>query len=307
MTQLKRIVFMGTPDYATIIFERLLEKNYNIVALFTQPDKPVGRKQILTPPHIKKFALDNGLSIPIYQPNTLKENAIQSTLIDLEPDIIIVAAYGQILPKEILSIAPCINLHASLLPKYRGASPIQQSLLNDDKFSGVTAMNMDIGLDSGDILGYKYVAIDKDTVVSSLFDLLSKCAALLTIEILERIDDILPQKQNLSLVSHCKKVCKSDGLVDFTDANEFYNKYRAFQSWPDIYLESGLKIKGCLLVEKDSKNLSGTILSIQKESIIVGFERGTVKIVSIQPSSKKQMNVVDYIRGKRLEIGDDFS
>jgi len=307
MTQLKRIVFMGTPDYATIIFERLLEKNYNIVALFTQPDKPVGRKQILTPPHIKKFALDNGLSIPIYQPNTLKENAIQNTLIDLEPDIIIVAAYGQILPKKILDIAPCINLHASLLPKYRGASPIQQSLLNDDKFSGVTAMNMDIGLDSGNILGYKYVTIDKDTVVSSLFELLSKCAALLTTEIIERIDHIFPQKQNLSLVSHCKKVSKSDGLVDFTNANEFYNKYRAFKSWPDIYLKSGLKLKECFLVEKDSINRPGTILSIEKEYIIVGFEKGTVKIISVQPSSKKQMNVVDYIRGKRLEIGDDFS
>ena len=219
MNSQKRIVFMGTPDYATVIFEKLIEKNYNIIGLFTQPDKPVGRKQELTPPHIKKFALENGLSIPIYQPLTLRDNDIQQTLIDLKPDIIIVAAYGQILPSEVLNIAPCINLHASLLPKYRGASPIQQSLLNDDKFSGVTAMNMDIGLDSGDILGYKYVRIEKDTVVAELFDKLAVCAAELTVETLERLDTIVPIKQNLSLVSHCKKISKKDGLVIFDNAN----------------------------------------------------------------------------------------
>lgn len=307
MSKVKRIIFMGTPDYATVIFEKLLEKDYNIVALFTQPDKPVGRKQILTSPHIKQFSLEHGLSMPIYQPTTLKENAIQNTIIDLHPDIIIVAAYGQILPKEILDIAPCINLHASLLPKYRGASPIQQALLNDDKFSGVTAMNMDVGLDSGDILGYKYVSIQKNTVVSELFDMLSICAAELTIEILERIESILPKKQYLSLVSHCKKVSKSDGLVSFKNANDIYNKYRAFKSWPDIYLESGLKIKECALLEKDSENVRSRIISIEKESIVVGCLQGTIKITTIQPSSKKQMNVVDYIRGKRLEIGDNFS
>ncbi|MGB5868065.1 MAG: methionyl-tRNA formyltransferase [Arcobacteraceae bacterium] len=307
MSKEKRIVFMGTPDYATIIFEKLLEENYNIVALFTQPDKPVGRKQVLTPPHIKQFALEHGLSMPIYQPTTLKENAIQNKIVELQPDIIIVAAYGQILPREILNLAPCINLHASLLPKYRGASPIQQVLLNDEQFSGVTAMNMDVGLDSGDILGYKYVSISKNTVVGELFNLLSVCAAELTVEILDRLENILPQKQNLSLVTHCKKVSKSDGLVTFENVNNLYNKYRAFKSWPDIYLESGLKIKECNLLENYSTNVEGEILSISKETIIVGCGTGTIEIISVQPSSKKQMNVLDYIRGKRLEIGDNFS
>ena len=303
----KKIIFMGTPDYATTIFEKVLEENYNVVALFTQPDKPVGRKQELTPPHNKKFVLDNGLSIPIYQPNTLRDIAIQNTIKDLNADLIIVAAYGQILPQEILEIAPCINLHASLLPKYRGASPIQQALLNDDKYTGVTAMNMDIGLDSGDILGYKYVEIDKDCVVSKLFDALSLCAANLTVEILERFDSLLPIKQNLSLVSHCKKVTKSDGLVKFDNSVFLYNKYRAYKSWPDIYLQSGLKIKECILEDTESLNQMGKILKIDKESAIIGCEKGSIKIINVQPSSKKQMNVVAYIRGKRLEIGDDFS
>ena len=307
MFENKRIVFMGTPDYATVIFKKLLEENYNIVALFTQPDKPVGRKQELTPPDIKKFALDNGLSIPIYQPNTLKDNTTQNHIVELKPDIIIVAAYGQILPREVLNIAPCINLHASLLPEYRGASPIQQSLLNDDTFSGVTAMNMDVGLDSGDILGYKYVGIDQDTVVAELFDKLAICAADLTLETLERYDNIEPIKQNLSLVSHCKKISKKDGLVMFENANNLYNKYRAFKSWPDIYLESGIKIKECSLNDIDSINNIGEITAIENDYIIVGCKQGSIKINSVQPSSKKQMNVVSYIRGKRLEIGDNFS
>lgn len=303
----KRILFMGTPDYATVIFQKLLEEDYNIVALFTQPDKPVGRKQELTPPHIKKFALENGLSIPIYQPSTLKDNATQNIVVDLKPDIIIVAAYGQILPREVLNIAPCINLHASLLPQYRGASPIQQSLLNDDAFSGVTAMNMDVGLDSGDILGYKYVSIDKDTVVAELFDKLAICAAELTLEILEQYSNINPIRQNLSLVSHCKKISKKDGLVTFENANNLYNKYRAFKSWPDIYLDSGLKIKECILYDTISTNNIGEILIIENDYLIVGCQIGSIKINSVQPSSKKPMNVVSYIRGKRLEIGDSFS
>lgn len=303
----KKIIFMGTPDYATVILEQILEEDYNVIALFTQPDKPVGRKQQLTPPHIKQFVLNHGLSIPIYQPNSLKEKAVQDTLLKLNPDLIIVAAYGQILPKEVLNIAPCINLHASLLPQYRGASPIQQALLNNDKYTGVTAMNMDIGLDSGDILGYKYLKIQKDTVVSELFDQLSLCAANLTIEVLERFDFLNAKKQNLSLVSHCKKVSKSDGLVEFISARLIYTKYKAYKTWPDIYLESGLKIKECSLNDEFSSNKAGEIVEITKEYIIIGCTNGSVKITQLQPPSKKQMSAVDYVRGQRLEIGDDFS
>jgi len=309
MTKSKKIIFMGTPDYATVIFEQLLENDYNIVALFTQPDKPVGRKQVLTPPHIKKFSLEHGLSIPIYQPLTLKDIAIQNSILELKPDLIIVAAYGQILPLEVLSIAPCINLHASLLPKYRGASPIQQALLNNDSFTGVTAMNMDVGLDSGDILGYKYVAIEKQTVVAELFDNLAVCAANLTLEIIDKYDELKPIKQNLSLVSHCSKISKKDGLVSLCDetADEIYSKYRAFKTWPDIYLESGLKIKECSLNETMQNENIGKIITIENDCIIVACKTGTIKITSVQPNSKKQMSVVDYIRGKRLTIGDMFS
>ena len=301
-----RIVFMGTPDYATAIFEELLKDDIEVVALFTQPDKPVGRKQILTAPHIKQFCIENGLSIPVYQPKTLKETVIQQTIKELKPDFIIVAAYGQILPKEILNIAPCINLHASLLPKYRGASPIQESLLNDDEFSGVTAMLMDEGLDSGEILGLRYVKIHPNMDVSELFGVLSTCAADLTISILKRFNDIQPKTQDIKEVSHCKKIKKENGKIQFDNAKEIYLKYRAYKYWPGLFLESGLKLKELELNDTDSQNGSGEILKIKDDYIVIGCSKGSLKIKSVQPPSKKAMLTVDYIRGKRLSVGDNI-
>lgn len=295
---------MGTPEYATVILKKLLEENFDVVALFTQPDKPVGRKQELTPPHIKQYLKEHNIDITVFQPNRLKEDGVEEQIRSLNPDFIIVAAYGQILPKNILDIAPCINLHASLLPKYRGASPIQQSLLHDDTFTGVSSMLMDVGLDSGDILGLKYFKIPKDMVVEELFEKLSSLAADLTIETLNNFENIVPKKQDLKSVTHCAKVQKSDGLVNFKSAYKLYNAYRAFKSWPDIYLETGLKIKECRLLETTSCNESGKILQITKTTAVIGCQSGTIEIAMVQPASKKQMGIVDYLRGKRLHIGD---
>ena len=300
----KKIIFMGTPEYATIIFEKLLKEDYEIVALFTQPDKKVGRKQIVTPPHIKQFVIDNGLSIPIYQPATLKDEFIKNIIKKLCADFIIVAAYGQILPKDILDIAPCINLHASLLPLYRGASPIQQAILNGDKFTGVTAMMMDVGLDSGDILGFKYLKLDADMCVDEVFNKLSICAANLTIEVLQKYDLIKQKKQNLQQVSYCKKINKNDGLVRFDNAKKIYQKYKAYKFWPGIFLESRLKIKELKLNEEKTTNNAGEIIAIKNNYIIVGCIKGSVKVFEVQAPSKKAMNVIDYIRGKRLKIGE---
>ena len=301
---MKKIVFMGTPDYATVIFERLLEENFEIKALFTQPDKKVGRKQILTPPHIKQFCLDNGLSLPIYQPKNLKDISLEKTIKELEPDFIIVAAFGQILPQNILDIAPCINLHASLLPLYRGASPIQQAILNDDKYAGVTSMMMEKGLDSGDILGLEYVKITPTMHVAQLFDKLSQIAAKLTIDTINNFETIEPKKQNISQVSHCKKIEKNDGQVEFDNAKNVYQKFKAYKFWPGVFLDSQLKIKECKIIEENSSNIKGVIISIDKESITIGCIKGTIEIYEVQPASKKPMCVTDYIRGARLNIGD---
>ncbi len=299
----KKILFMGTPDYATEIFSELLESNYELVGLFTQPDKPVGRKQVLTPPHIKQFCLDKNLNIPIFQPLKLRNNVdIVNQIINLDPDFIIVAAYGQILPKEILDIAPCINLHASLLPKYRGASPIQESLLNDDEYTGVTSMMMEEGLDSGDILGFQYLKITEEMEVSEAFSKLSKIASELTLTTLNNYENINAKRQNESEVSFCKKIKKEHGLVDFTSAKKLYLKYKAYSYWPGIFLESGLKLKDVELLESKSINEKGTILEVTKDYIIVACSNGSLKIKTLQAPSKKAVSSVDYIRGQRLEI-----
>jgi methionyl-tRNA formyltransferase len=295
---------MGTPDYATTIFKELLQSKYEIVGLFTQPDKPVGRKQILTPPHIKQYCLEENLNIPIFQPLKLRGNEeAKLQIANLKPDYIIVAAYGQILPIEILDIAPCINLHASLLPKYRGASPIQESLINDDFYTGVTSMLMEEGLDSGDILGFQYLNITPKMEVSEAFDKLSQIAAKLTITTLDNFENIKPLKQNESEVSFCRKIKKDDGLVDFTDAKKLILKYKAYSFWPGIFLASELKLKNIEIIEENSINRAGEILEINKDFIVVGCERGTLKIKTLQAPSKKAINSVDFVRGQRLDIG----
>lgn len=301
----KRILFMGTPDYATTIFKELINSKYEVIGLFTQPDKPVGRKQVLTPPHIKQYCLDENLNLPIFQPIKLRGNEeAKKQIEDLKPDFIIVAAYGQILPKEILDIAPCINLHASLLPKYRGASPIQESLLNDDYFTGVTSMLMEEGLDSGDILGLQYLKITSTMEVSEAFEKLSIIAATLTITTLDNFENIKPIKQNEAEVSFCKKIKKEDGLVNFLDAKKLYLKYKAYSYWPGIFLESELKLKDIELVEENSINKEGEILKISKDFIVIGCKKGSLKIKTLQAPSKKAISSVDFIRGQRLEVGD---
>ena len=301
----KKVLFMGTPSYATEIFKKLLSSNYEVIGLFTQPDKPVGRKQVLTPPDIKQFCIDNSINIPIFQPEKLRDNLAAYLVIkELKPDFIIVAAYGQILPKEILKLAPCINLHASLLPKYRGASPIQEALLNDDNFTGVTSMFMEEGLDSGDILALQYLKITPTMEVSEAFSKLSLIAADLTITTLDNFDRLNPIKQNESEVSFCKKIKKENGLVDFSDAKNLFLKYKAYSFWPGIFLESELKLKDIELLEETSQNEAGKILDICKDYIIVGCKKGSLKIKTLQAPSKKAINSVDFVRGQRVEIGD---
>jgi len=301
-----KIIFMGTPDYAAYILERLIDnQNIEVVALYTQPDKPVGRKKILTPPAAKNIALKYGLTT--YQPNRLRDKETIAELTCIECDYIVVAAYGQILPLEILQHAPCINLHASILPMYRGASPIQQTLLHGDTKTGVTAMLMNEGLDTGDILKIKEIEVDANEMSESLFAKLTKVASDLTIDVLENFTKYTPKKQDDSLSSHCKKITKQDGEIEFDDASALFNKYRAFTPWPGIYLHSGLKLKRIELVEYESKNESGKILDIQKDGIIIGCKVGTIKVITIQPESKNEMSALSYINGKRLNIADTLS
>ena len=295
---------MGTPDYATTILKGLIkESDIKVIALFAQPDKPVGRKQVLTPPDTKKFLIENEINIPIIQPNKLRDKENIEIIKNLNPDFIVVAAYGQILPKAILDIAPCINLHASLLPVYRGASPIQSSLLNSDKFSGVTSMLMDVGLDTGDMLGFRFVEVGDKNVVE-LFNALAEEASKLTLTTLKNFSNIKPLKQNSALASYSPKISRDDGLIEFKSAKNIYAKFKAFYFWPEIFISSGLKLKEINLIDKNKNFKDGEILEIRENSIVVGCIKGSIEILNVQPKSKKAMDILSYLRGKRLEVGD---
>ena len=300
-----KIVYMGTPHYAKEILQTLIDDDkIEVPLVITQPDRKAGRKGDLKAPDVKVLALEYELSI--LQPDKLSDEGIYEAIVSAKPDFIVVAAFGQLLPKSILDIAPCINLHASLLPQYRGASPVQQSLLHGDEFTGVTAMLMEEGLDSGPILGYRYFKIPQTMLLPELMNRLSDDACLLTTDIIHRFDTIAPMEQVRAMATHCKKIKKADGLVDFSDASDFYDKYRAFEGWPGIFVESGIKIKDVALVEIFSQNSQGEILELKDESIVVACAKGSLEIGILQPASKKAVNAKAYCVGRGLKVGNSL-
>ena len=293
-----RIVFMGSPDYAVKILDNLIKNDFEIAAVYTQPDKPVGRKKVLTPTPVKKYAIENGLNV--FTPSSLREEDLSK----FNVDFIVVAAYGLLLPENVLKIAPCINLHASLLPKYRGASPIQSAVLNGDKFTGVTAMLMNKGLDTGDILVWDYVEVGNKTSMK-LFDELADVAASQTLYTLKNFENIKPLKQNNVLATYSPKIKKQDGFVNFESALMMDRKYRAFTPWPGIFCDK-FKINEMELLKSDSKNQKGIILDIKDDGIIIGCNKGSVKLKKIQIPGKKEIEAINYLNGKRLKIGDNI-
>jgi len=255
---MKKIVYMGTPHYAREILDTLIQaEDMEISLVLTQPDRPVGRKKVLTSPPVKVLAQKH--DIEVLQPNRLSDEGIEEAIKSAKPDFIVVAAFGQLLPKSILDIAPCINLHASLLPQYRGASPVQQSLLNGDEKTGVTSMLMEEGLDTGSMLEKVEFMIPDEMRLHALMQQLTDDACDLTLSTIRNYENITPQVQNESLATLCKKIKKSHGEVDFEDATVIYNKYRAFEGWPGIFAANGTKFDGLSLVDATS-NVSKSIL-----------------------------------------------
>jgi len=294
---------MGTPHYAREILDTLIQaEDMEVSLVLTQPDRPVGRKKVLTPPPVKSLALEH--DIPVLQPKRLSDEGIFEAITAVKPDFIIVAAFGQILPKNILDIAPCINLHASLLPQYRGASPVQQSLLNGDEKTGVTSMLMEEGLDTGDILEKIEFNIPEEMRLHALMQQLTKDACTLTLSTIRHFDTITPEKQNEAEASLCKKIKKSDGEIDFEDAVEIYNKYRAFEGWPGIFAKNGTKFDALELMEKEKAHRSCEILAFEGDAVVIGCTKGALKIASLQPASKKAMSAKAYCVGRGLKVGD---
>lgn len=295
-----KIVFMGTPDYAKVVLSALYEK-FEILAVFTQPDKPVGRKMIMTPPPVKVFATEH--EIAVFQPQCVRECA--GEIKALKPDFIVVAAYGQILNAEILDIAPCINLHASILPAFRGASPIQDMILKGQKINGVTAMKMGVGLDDGDMLGFICADIGGKNA-GELFDEFAKMAGILAVKTLENYDKISAIPQFDCLSSKCRKIKKENGLISFNDdIKTIWRKFLAFSPWPGVFLENGTKLLNLRILEGNAQ--IGKICAINKESFCVGASGGILEILELQEAGKKALCAKDYINGKRLELGSNFN
>ena len=298
-----KIVYMGTPHYAKEILDTLIQaEDMDVSLVITQPDRPVGRKKVMTPPPVKVLAEAYG--IDVLQPDRLSDEGVENAIKAAKPHFIVVAAFGQILPRSILDIAPCINLHASLLPKYRGASPVQQALLNGDKKTGVTSMLMEEGLDTGPMLEKIEFEIPSDMRLHSLMAQLTSDACKLTLSTIRNYEHITPEMQGESEATLCKKIKKSDGEVDFEDAVSVYNKYRAFEGWPGIFTADGTKLDGLSLVDTTSHNRVLEILSFDEESAVVGCRKGRLKIASLQPVSKKAMSAKAYCVGRGMKVGD---
>ncbi len=298
-----RIVLMGTPHYAEAILETLIDaEDMDVALVLTQPDRPVGRKKVLTPPPVKTLAAEHGITV--LQPERLSDAGINEAIAAAKPDFIIVAAFGQLLPRATLDIAPCINLHASLLPQYRGASPVQQALLNGDRVTGVTSMLMEEGLDTGDILEKVTFVIPPDMRLHALMDQLTQDAVVLTLSTIRRFETLVPVPQDEERATYCKKIRRSDGEVDFADAVEMYNKYRAFEGWPGIFTANGTKLDAVRLVDAAGEHTGGEILAFEDDAVVVGCDRGSLAIGQLQPPSKKPMSAQAYCVGRSLRVGD---
>jgi len=299
---------MGTPEFSVPILNALIE-NYNIIAVVTQPDKKVGRKQILTPSPIKKIALAN--KFEILQPEKIKNNTeFIRHLKELNPDLIVVAAYGLILPKEILDIPKygVINVHASLLPKYRGASPIQSVILNGDKETGVTIMQVNEKMDEGDILTQAKVEIASDETSESLHNKLSILGNKLLLETLPKWlnKKIKPQEQNESQATYCKLINKEDGKIDlYKSPIELERRVRALNPWPGTWLNwngKKLKLLKVKLLNVENKRNIGEVFKIRDGLAVVCIE-DALEILKLQPEGKKPMTAKEFLNGYPKIIG----
>ncbi len=298
---------MGTPDYAVNTLEALINSKNEVCAVFAQPDKKVGRKQVLTPPPVKVCAQSH--NIPVYQPNTLRDGTALEILKQINPDVIVVVAYGKILPKEILDVAKfgCVNGHASLLPKYRGASPIQWCIVCGETETGVTTMLMDEGLDTGDILQTVKVQIGNEETAEELFDRLATISADLMVETIDKLEsgEITPQKQGED-ASYAPIINKEMARLDFNKtASQIHNAIRGYYSWPcAFFMLNGKRIKviSARLGGKTNAK-AGSVIGNTDELVIACGDGTSIRLLTIQPEGSKQMTSKQMLCGNKIELG----
>ena len=300
-----RVVFMGTPDFAVPCLAELLASQVEVPCVVTQPDKPVGRKQILTPPPVKVLAEKNGL--PVYQPKTLKDEEAFSFLSSLAPDFFVVIAYGKILPRRILDIPKiaCVNVHGSLLPKYRGAAPIQRAVINGEKVTGITTMRMDEGVDTGDILLTEETPIGESETAGELFDRLASIAPALLMKTLYGLQEgsIQPVSQPEEGATYAAMLTKEDGLLDFSlPSCRIQSQVRGCNPWPCAYtVHHGKKIKifSCEASSLSSDLPAGTLFA-QNGKLYVSCADGVLHITELQAEGSKRMTDNAYVNGHSL-------
>ena len=303
-----RIVFMGTPDFAVPSLQALIDAGHDVCAVYTQPDKPQGRKQILTAPPVKTLALEH--DIPVFQPNTLKNEDEQARLRELAPEVIIVVAYGKLLPKAVLDIPPhgCINVHGSLLPRWRGAAPIQWAVIAGDEMAGVTTMQMAEGLDTGDMLLTYETKVGEKETAGELFDRLAQSGAELLTQTLVKLDEITPRPQDDAQSCYAHMLDKQMAVIDWSkSAHEIDCLIRGLNPWPSAFSHLNgktLKIwEASVEEENGEKKAPGTVLQADTKGFRIQTGEGILKIDTLQLEGKKRMDAQAFLRGYTVEEG----
>ena len=305
-----KILFMGTPDIAADSLAALIAAGHEICAVFTRRDKPVGRKQILTAPPVKQLAEPHG--IPVYQPRTLRDGSSDDVIRELAPDIIVVVAYGCIIPPQLLHVARygCINLHVSLLPKYRGSAPIQWAVLNGDRCTGVSIMQLDEGLDTGDVLMVEPVDIDPEETSGQLFDRVSAVGAKTLVQALEKLQagQLKPEPQQYEMATMAPPLTKDMARFDFTQsAAHIHNWVRGMNPWPVAWFEQEgkrIKVLECRMAKAGDSAAPGTVLALKPLTIACG--EGSVELLTVTPEGGKPMAGTAWAAGRRLKAGDSL-
>ncbi|MDP3562214.1 MAG: methionyl-tRNA formyltransferase [Legionellaceae bacterium] len=303
-----RIVFAGTPAFGLPCLEALASSEHQIIAAYTQPDRPAGRGRKLQASAIKVWA--EAHDIPIYQPLHFKAEETIQELIALAPDVLVVIAYGLILPRRVLAIPRlgCINVHASLLPRWRGASPIQHAILHGDKQSGITIMQMDVGMDTGDMLSTIVCDVSPDDTAETLHDRLASLAAEPLLETLNKLNSnqIYPEKQQHELATYAPKINKEDAAINWQQsAHVIDQQIRAFNPWPITYTQIGdltFRIHKARIIKQLASQAPGTILSINKEGILINTQHDCILIETIQFAGGKALSIADYLNAGRDQL-----
>lgn len=310
-----KIVFMGTPAFSAPILRMLHEEGYDVLAVVTQPDRPVGRKKVLTPPPVKEEAVRLGL--PVIQPEKLRGSDELQEILALQPDLVVTAAFGQILPKELLE-APrlgCINVHASLLPLYRGGAPIHQSIIDGQAETGVTIMYMVGKLDAGDIISQRAIVIEEADHTGGMFDKLSDVGRDLLKDTLPTIIAGTNERivQDEGKVTYARNISREQERIDWnSEARAIYNQVRGLHPWPVAYTtfeEASFKIWWAQVGETTTNAVPGEVVAIHKDAFeIATGEGGSLKVLDCQPAGKKRMTAEEFLRGtgSKLQIGDRF-